>query len=383
MKINIASPQIGKEEIKAVTAVMKTGMLAQGPKVAEFEEKFAKFIGVKYAIATSSGTTALEVALRAHQIGPGDEVITTPFTFIASANSILYTGAKPVFVDIDEKTFNIDPNKIEKVITKKTKAIMPVHLYGNPCNMGKIMAIAKKHKLAVIEDACQAHGAEYKGKKVGLPAVASAKVGSFGTGAFSLYPTKNMTTGEGGMITTNSKEIYERANLVRAHGSKVKYYHDILGYNYRMTDIAGAIGIEQLKKLNKFNSLRIKNAKYLNKNLSKIAGIIVPEPAADSKHVYHQYTIRIREEFGLKRDEVLKKLTEASIGTAVFYPLPLNEQKVYQDLGYKADTPVAEKISHEVLSLPIHPGLKQKDLEYIVKIFNQLKAKSAKVKTTA
>ncbi|MCL5407576.1 MAG: DegT/DnrJ/EryC1/StrS family aminotransferase [Patescibacteria group bacterium] len=372
MRVNIASPQIGKEEIKAVTDVMKSGMLAQGPKVKEFEEKFAKFIGVKYAIATSSGTTALEVALRAYGIGSGDEVITTPFTFIASANSILYTGAKPIFVDIDEETFNIDPEKIEKAITKKTKAIMPVHLYGQSCDMTKIMAIAKKHKLVVIEDACQSHGSEWKNKKVG----------SFGTGAFSLYPTKNMTTGEGGMITTDSKEVYDQANLIRAHGSRIKYYHDILGYNYRMTDLEGAIGIEQLKKLNKFNAQRIKNAKFLNKNLSKIQGIIVPEAAKEAppridkrqrveagKHVYHQYTVRITPEFNLSRDEVLEKLTKAGIGTAVFYPLPLNEQEVYKNLGYKANTPIAKKISGEVLSLPVHPGLKQKDLEYIVKTF--------------
>lgn len=361
MKINIASPQIDKEEIKAVTEVLKSGMLAQGPKVLEFEEKFARFCNVKYAIATSSGTTALEVALRAHNIGPGDEVITTPFTFIASANSILYTGAKPVFVDIDE-TFNLNPDLIEKAITKKTKAILPVHLYGNPCNMTKIMSIARRHKLAVIEDACQAHGAEWRAKKVG----------SFGTGAFSLYPTKNMTTGEGGMITTNSKEIYEKANLLRAHGSKIKYYHDILGYNYRMTDISGAIGIEQLKKLPKFNALRQKNAKYLNKHLSKITGLIVPEAMKDVKHVYHQYTILITPEFPIKRDEVLAKLTQAGIGTAVFYPLPINEQKVYQKLGYKANTPIAEMVSKEVLSLPVHPGLQQSDLAYIIKTFQKI-----------
>jgi len=361
MKINIAQPQIGKEEIKATTEVLKSGMLAQGPKVKEFEESFAKFIDVKYAVATSSGTTALEVALRAHGIGEGDEVITIPFTFIASANSILYTGARPVFVDIDEKSFNINPDLIEKAITRKTKAIMPVHLYGGACDMTEIMAIARKHKLAVIEDVCQAHGAEWKGKKVG----------SFGTGAFSFYPTKNMTTGEGGMITTNSKEIYEKAKLLRAHGSKVKYYHDILGYNYRMTDMEAAIGLEQLKKLNKFNQLRIKNAEFLNKYLGEINGIIVPEHPKEVKHVYHQYTVRITQDFKLSRDEVLKKLTKAGIGTAVFYPLPINEQKVYQDLGYKSNTPIAEKISKEVLSLPVHPGLKQKDLQYMIKVLRE------------
>jgi len=362
MKINIASPQIGKEEINAVVEVMKSGMLAQGPKVHEFEEKFAKFIGTKFAIATSNGTTALEVALRAYGIGEGDEMITTPFTFIASANAILYTGARPVFVDIDPETFNIDANLIEKAITKKTKAILPVHLYGSACDMTKIMSIAKKHKLAVIEDACQAHGAMWKEKKVG----------SFGTGAFSLYPTKNMTVGEGGMITTNDKAVYEACNLLRAHGSKVRYYHDILGYNYRMTDLEGAIGIEQLKKLPQFNKARQANAKFLNKELGKITGLIVPEAPKNVTHVYHQYTIRITKDFPIKRDEVLAKLTEAGIGTAVFYPLPLNRQEVYKKLGYKPNTPIADEITSEVLSLPVHPGLKKADLEFIVKTFKEM-----------
>lgn len=367
MKINIAQPQIGKEEIKAATAVLKSGMLAQGPKVAEFEEKFAKLIGTKYAVATSSGTTALQVALLSHGIGAGDEVITSPFTFIASSNSIVYTGARPVFVDIDEETYNLDPEKIEAQITKKTKAIMPVHLYGQATNMTKIMAIARKHKLIVIEDACQAHGATWHGKKVG-----SFGTSSGGAGAFSLYPTKNMTTGEGGMITTNSKKIYEQACLLRAHGSRVRYYHEILGYNFRMTDLEAAIGIEQLKKLDEFNKLRIKNAEFLNKNLGKITGIIVPYVDKSAVHVFHQYTIRITPEFALSRDEVLKKLTEAGIGTAVFYPLPINEQKLYARMGYKQNTPIAAKISKEVLSLPIHPELKKKDLEYIIKTIRKM-----------
>lgn len=367
MKINMASPQIGKEEIKAVTEVLKSGMLAQGPKVKEFEEKFAKFCGAKYAVATSSGTTALHMALLAHGIGTGDEVLTSPFTFIASANSILYTGAKPVFVDIDERTFNLDPDRIEAKITQKTKAIMPVHLYGQACEMTKIMAMAKKHKLAVIEDACQAHGATWKGKKVG-----SFGTSSGGAGTFSLYPTKNMTTGEGGMLTTNSKEIYEKACLLRGHGSKIKYYHEILGFNYRMTDLEAAIGIEQLKKLNRFNKLRIKNAEFLNKHLGKIKGIIVPKPAQTATHVYHQYTIRITPEFNLSRDKVLSKLTEAGIGTAVFYPLPINSQKFYLEMGYKQNTPIAAKVAKEVLSLPVHPGLKQSDLDYMVKTFQKM-----------
>ena len=297
-------------------------------------------------------------------IGKGDEVITTPFSFIATANAILQTGARPVFVDIDKKTFNINPNLIEAKITKRTKAILPVHLYGLPANMEQIMEIARKHNLFVLEDACQSHGAE----------IGSKKAGSFGSaGCFSFYPTKNMTTGEGGMITTNSKEIVEKCSLLKNHGSKIKYYHNILGYNYRMTDLEAAIGIEQLKKLNKYNAARLKNARYLNKCFSQIEGIIAPEADKNFKHVYHQYTIRVTKSFSQSRGEVLNKLNSAGIGAAIFYPLPINQQKVYKELGYKANTPVAEKATEEVLSLPIHPGLKLSDLDYIFKTFKQIK----------
>ena len=259
IKVSIASPVIEEEEINAVIDVMKSGMIAQGPKVIEFEEEFAKFVGAKYGIATNSGTSALHVALLAAGIGEGDEVITTPFTFAATGNSILYTGARPVFVDIDPETFTIDPSKIEEAITDKTKAIMPVQLYGQSADMDAIMKIAKEQDLIVIEDAAQAHGAEYNG----------VKVGNLGDMAcFSFYPTKNMTTSEGGMITTNNEEFAENAKIYRAHGSATKYHHDVLGYNFRMTDIGAAIGIEQLKKLESFNDKRIENAKYLNEALA-------------------------------------------------------------------------------------------------------------------
>lgn len=356
--IPISKPILGKEEEKAVLEVLRSGSLAQGVQVEEFEKKFAKYIGVKYAVATSSGTTALHLALLANEIKKGDEVITSPFTFIASSNAILYCGAKPVFVDIGED-FNINPDLIENKINKKTKAILVVHLYGYPAQMDKIMKIAEKYNLAVIEDACQAHGASIRGKKVG----------SFGTGCFSFYPTKNMTCGEGGMITTNNYKIAEKAKLLRNQGMRIRYYSDILGYNFRMTEIAAAIGIEQLKKLEVFNKQRIANARYLNKNI-KTKGIILPRAKRGFRHVYHQYTIRITAECPKSRQEVIKILEKNGISSAIYYPLPIYKQKPYFNLGYKEHLPVTEKCSKEVLSLPIHPSLTQKDLQKIIFTLN-------------
>jgi perosamine synthetase len=278
--IPVSKPYIGEAEKQAVMEVLDSGMLAQGPRTAKFEERFAQACGVKHAVATSSGTTALHIALLAHGIGEGDEVITTPFTFIASANSILFTGAKPVFVDIQPDTFNLDPGLIERAITPKTKAIMPVHLYGYVCDMDALQAIADKHGLIIIEDACQAVGASYKDKKAG----------SFGTGCFSLYATKNVMSGEGGMITTNDDAIAEQCQLLRSHGMKRRYYHDMLGFNFRMTDLCAAIGLVQLDRLEDFTAKRRANAAYLN---SKINSVITPRVKENYGHVWHQYTVRV------------------------------------------------------------------------------------------
>ncbi|MDY6931591.1 MAG: DegT/DnrJ/EryC1/StrS family aminotransferase, partial [Halobacteriota archaeon] len=252
--IPIAKPQIGEEEIEAVTKTLKSGSLAQGDGVNRFEEAFSEYVGTKHSIAINSGTAALHVALLSHEISAGDEVITTPFSFISTANSILFVGAKPIFADICEEDFNIDPNCILEKITKKTKAIIPVHLYGHPADMKAIMEIAEDHKLTVVEDACQAHGAKINKKMVG----------SFGSGCFSFYPTKNMTTGEGGMITTDDDLVADRARMIRSHGAKIRYQHEMLGYNVRMTDISAVMGIEQLKKLDGFTKRRQDNSKYLS-----------------------------------------------------------------------------------------------------------------------
>jgi dTDP-4-amino-4,6-dideoxygalactose transaminase len=354
--INISTPVLAREEIEAVERVLQSGRLAQGPKVEEFEALFASYIGTKYAIATSNGTTALHAALLAAGIGDGDEVITTPFSFVASGNAILFCGAKPVFVDIDRDTFSLDPRLIPAKITSKTKAILPVHLYGHPCHMGEILRICREHNLVLIEDACQAHGAEYRGKKVG----------SFGIGCFSFYATKNMTTGEGGMITTDDSHIAERARLIGRHGQKERYFHEILGYNYRMTDIAAAIGVCQLKKLDEFNRQRIEHARFFTQKLRQVHGLIIPFVAPHVKHVFHQYTIRVTNDFGMSRDELKQRLKAKGIMSEVYYPLPIHKQPPYKGLGYDATLPNSEEASAEVLSLPVHPSLTEEELDYIV-----------------
>jgi perosamine synthetase len=351
-----AKPLIGDEEKQAVVEVLESGMLAQGPRVKAFEEAFAGYCRVKHAVATSSGTTALHVALLAHGIQSGDEVITTPFTFIASSNSILYVGAQPVFVDIDASTFNIDHAQIEAAITPRTKAIMVVHLFGLPCDMEPIMALAQAHNLIVIEDACQAHGAEYRGKRAG----------SFGTGCFSFYPTKNMTTAEGGMITTDDEAFAETCRVIRQHGMRRRYYHDELGFNFRMTDVHAAIGLAQLDKLEGFNQARIANARHLSQHLRGVVRPAVPE---GRRHVFHQYTVRVD---GERRDGVLEGLKERGIGSGVYYPVPMHQQSFYRKMGYDMTLPETERAAREVLSLPVHPGLSPADLETITTGVNEL-----------
>ncbi|KZX13689.1 DegT/DnrJ/EryC1/StrS family aminotransferase [Methanobrevibacter filiformis] len=359
IEIPIANPLIGDEEIKEVVDVLKSGFIAQGPKVKEFEEEFAKYIGTKYAIATSSGTTALHTALLAIGVTSGDEIITTPFSFAATGNSILFTGARPVFVDIDPKTFNIDPEKIEDAITDNTKAIMPVQLYGQSVDMDPIMEIAKDHNLKVVEDAAQAHGALYKEKKVG-------NLGDIA--CFSFYPTKNMTTSEGGIITTNNKELADIAQSIRAHGESKRYEHYILGYNFRMTDISAAIGIAQLNKLDTFNNKRIANAEFLNNNLKDIDGIVTPKLQDDSKHVYHQYTIKVEKG---NRDDWIRFLNDNGVGTGIHYPIPIYKQELYQNLGYTDRLLESERAANTVISLPIHPSVTKDNLNKIINVLKE------------
>lgn len=358
--IPIAKPSIAQEEMEAVKSVLMTGNIAQSKKVDEFEKQFADYIGAEYAISTSNGTTALHVALLSNGIGKGNEVITTSFTFVATANSVLFTGAKPVFVDIDSHSFNLDPSLIEDKITKKTKAIMPVHLYGQAADLKAINDICQDHNLILIEDAAQAHGAKFDGKKLG----------SFGTGCFSFYPTKNMTTSEGGMITTNDKSVYEKARKFRNHGQEKRYYYDALGFNFRMTDICAAIGICQLNKLDGFNKIRQKNAEYYSKKLSKLDYLECPKTAPNKEHVFHQYTLRIKDG---RRDEVIQGLEKAGIGYGIYYPMPLHKQPLYIELGYKDKLKETEKAAEEVISIPVHPLLTKEEVEHIVSFFEGFK----------
>lgn len=354
--IEMASPSLDEGDIQAVADTLRSGILAQGPRVAEFEGAFAAYTGVKHGIAVSNGTEALHVALLAAGIGAGDEVVTTPFSFIATANAVLFCGAKPVFVDINETDFNMDASLLAKAITRRTKAVIIVHLYGQPCDMDEIIRICRENNLTLIEDACQAHGAEYRGRKVG----------SFGIGCFSFYATKNITTGEGGMITTDSADVASKARMIRSHGQSERYVHQTLGFNYRMTDFAAALGICQLKKLDDLNRKRASNAAFLSGQIDGIRGLAVPAIGQDRKHVFHQFTVRVCAAFGMSRDELAANLKQKGIMTGIHYPIPIHRQPFYRNLGYDAHLPVSERAAAEVLSLPVHPGLDDQDLRHIV-----------------
>jgi dTDP-4-amino-4,6-dideoxygalactose transaminase len=333
--------------------VLDSGQLAQGETVRRFEEAFAAWLGVREAVAVNSGTAALMLALQAHGLGPGDEVITSPFSFISSANAALYLGARPVFADVRADDFNIDPAEVEAKVTPRTKALMPVHLYGQPARMDELTEIAQRHSLILVEDAAQAHGAETGGRRAG----------TFGSGCFSFYPTKNMTTGEGGMVSTDDAGLAARLRKLRDQGQTERYHHDLLAYNWRMTEIEAALGLVQLSRLEERNEERRANAAYLSQHLR---GVITPVERPDCRHVYHQYTVRAPG----RRDALRDHLSERGVGSQVYYPLPIHKQKLYLELGYKDDLPVAERLCEEVLSLPVHPSLTGEELERIVEAVN-------------
>ncbi len=354
-QIPIAAPRFSEEEIQDVVNLLHSAKVRQGPKVEEFEEKFAKKIGSKYAYAVSSGTAALHTSYLS-VLNPGDEVIVPAFTFIATAAAAVFANATPVFADIDPRTFTIDPEDIRQKLTPKTKAIAPVHLFGNAVDMEAIQKIASANNLYIISDLAQSHLTKINGKDVG----------SFDDlNCYSFYPTKNMTTIEGGMVTTNNEELCEKGKMLRSHGQAQKYYHTSLGLNYRLTDLAAAIGIRQLEKLPKNTRKRQENAAFLSRELKVIAGIRTPVVREGVEHTYHQYSILLdQSKFKCSRDEFVKALNAENVGCAVHYPIPLTKQPVFSQTA--SSCPVAEDTAERILSLPVHPYLSQEELELVV-----------------
>lgn len=379
---------IKDESDKAVLDVLSSAHYIMGDNVKQFENEFNKYLGSKHSISVGNGTDALIIALKALGIGEGDEVITTPYTFFATAESISFVGATPVFIDVQLDTFNIDSKKIEEKITQKTKAIMPVHIFGQPCDMDAINKIAKKHKLYVIEDAAQAIGSEYKEHKIGtLSDIAT----------FSFFPTKNLgCAGDGGMIVTNDANLATICRALRAHGSgengqkaynilnkidekitednsvdntvynPLKYYNYLIGHNSRLDEIQAAILRIKLREIDKWNNIRRKNAKFYNENLKDI-NLVTPFEDKDVKHVYHLYILQSE-----KRAELISCLIDKGIATGVYYPVPLHLQKAYKDLGYKeGDIPNAEYLSHRTFAIPMFAELTDEEKEYIVKCIKE------------
>ncbi|MGD0996105.1 MAG: DegT/DnrJ/EryC1/StrS family aminotransferase [Candidatus Bathyarchaeia archaeon] len=360
--IPINMPKIGEEEVQAVVKVLRSGMLTSGlgagPMVTELEKNFAKFAGVKHAVAVNTGTAALHSAIVAVGIKQGDEVILPSFTFVATAEAVVLAGGKPVFADIDAETYNLSPSVAEKLITKNTKAILPVDLYGFSADMKPMREIAEKHNLALVEDAAQAHGATYAGKPAGSFADAAC---------WSLYASKNITTGEGGVTTTNNDQIAETLRMIRTHGEKAKYASLILGNNYRMSEIQAAIGNVQLEKLPSFLAKRRQNAQQLTKILEKSSRLILPCESKDRQHSWYLYTARLVDGMETERNKIVDELKKKGIGAEVYYVNPVHQMPFYRENFGSAKLPETDKASKQVFSLPIHPGVTAEQVDYIGK----------------
>jgi dTDP-4-amino-4,6-dideoxygalactose transaminase len=343
-----------KDELSGVLeGVLSSCQFILGPNVAEFEREAAEYIGTKHAVAVANGTEALHLALAASGIGAGDEVITSPFTFIATAEAVTYTGARPVFVDVEQDTFNIDPAKVQNALSDKTKCILPVHLFGHPARVGPLLEFAVTNGLSFIEDCAQSFGAHYK----------FTRTGSFGdAGCFSFFPSKNLGCyGDGGMVTTDSGSMAERLRSLRNHGSIVRYHHDEIGYNSRLDEIQAGILRVKLKRIETYNKLRRDRAKQYGELLAGIPGVKTPVEHDGYFHVYHQYTILTE-----NRDAVMKALSDRGIASMIYYPIPLHLQKSYADLGYrKGDFPMTESLADRVLSLPMYPELRPEDVDLV------------------
>jgi perosamine synthetase len=365
--IPINLPKIGEEEIEAVVKVMRNGPLTNalgaGPMVTQFEKNFAKFAGVKHAVAMNTGTAALHSAIVSAGVKQGDEVILPSFTFVATAEAVVMAGGKPVFTDIDPETYNISPDEIEESVTKKTKAIVPVDLYGLPVDIKPIRKIAAEHDLAIVEDAAQAHGATCAGKPAGVFADAAC---------WSFYASKNMTTGEGGVVTTDSDEMVETLRLIRTHGEKAKYASLMLGYNYRMSEIQAAIGVVQLEKLPAFVAKRRANAQRLTKILAETERLQLPKETGDQQHSWYLYTVRLKDGDEVERNKILEELGKKGIGAAAYYVHPVHTMPYYLESFGERKLPETEKAAKQVFSLPIHPCVTEAQIDYIGKTLLQL-----------
>lgn len=352
--ISIARPQIGEEEKRQVLQVLDSGILVAGPRVAEFEAAFAAYVGVPHTVATASGSSALQVAIQALGIGPGDRVVTTPFTFAASSNAVIHAGAQPVFADVDPATFNLDPDAAEAILREGgIRAILVVHLYGLPADMPAFRALADRHGVLLVEDCAQAHGAAVDGRRVG----------TFGEAAiFSFYPTKNMTTGEGGMVVTSDPAVARRARLLVDPRGDEEYAYEVVGFNYRMTEIAAAIGRVQLAALEGRNERRREHARRLSDGLGDLGWLRVPHEPPGYRHVFHQYTVRVPGQ----RAALARHLAAHGIASRVYYPHLVPHTPAYRHRGLDGRYPCAERLAGEVLSLPVHPGLEPGDIAAIV-----------------
>jgi perosamine synthetase len=343
-----------------VLEVVRSGVIAQGPMVKRFEEAFAEVAGVRHAVAVNNGTTALVAAIQVLDLQPGDEVITSPFTFVATLNAILEAGATARFADIRADDFCIDPDAVASAIGPRTKVLMPVHLYGQTADMGKLAPLAAEHGLAVVEDSAQAVGATFEGRAAG----------SFGLGCFSLYATKNITTAEGGMVTTDDDALADKLRVLRNQGMRARYQYEMAGHNYRMTDLHAALGIPQLEKLATVTAARAKNAAALSEGLAGIPGLTTPAVLPGRSHVWHQYTVLVGEDAAVDRDELSAKLTELGVGSGIYYPKVVFDYDCYREhpgvAADVADVPVASKVAAQALSLPVHPALSEADVATIV-----------------
>jgi dTDP-4-amino-4,6-dideoxygalactose transaminase len=362
--IAISAVQFGPEVEQSVLDVLRSGQLAQGQRVAEFERAFAELCGVPHAVAVNNGTTALTAALEALGIGPGDEVLTSPLTFVATVNAVLSTGAHVRFADIDATDFALDPHAVDDALTGRTSVLMPVHLFGQTADMDALVDIAASRGMHLVEDAAQAHGARFR----------QQAAGAFGVGCFSFYATKNLTTGEGGMVTTRDAGLADRLRLIRNHGMRARYEYEVVGHNYRMTDLAAAVGLPQLARYPEQVERRRRNAARLTERLDGVVGLVLPRVTPDRDHVWHQFTVLVTEEARVGRAELAAAMGERGVGSGIYYPKLVPEYPCFAEhpLVVRGETPVAARVARQCLSLPVHGGLLPDDVDRVADVVREI-----------